>query len=94
MSDSSERLEQCKRSVPERLFQVIQAYGGVTEIAAELRVSTTKVYNWKDRNFPSINSILEIAVITGASMDWLLLGEGPAYRSASDDEAENQHGED
>lgn len=45
----------------------------------------TKFYRWlhEDAPVPATESLLEVALTTNVSLDWLLLGEGKPFRQRS-----------
>jgi transcriptional regulator with XRE-family HTH domain len=49
----------------------------VEKISDKLGISKQSVYLWRRGKLPGIDNLVEIADSTGASMHWLLTGEGP-----------------
>lgn len=50
-----------------------------TEIAEMTSISSESVHRYLNGSAPSIEFITRLAVHTGTSLQWLLLGEGPQY---------------
>lgn len=52
------------------------------EIARQLQLERQSVYRWRDgKNDPSLDTLYLINQLTGASLHWLLTGQGPKYVS-------------
>ena len=61
------------------------ARGGMSqgELAEEIGCNTSQVSRWEHGHYaPNLEHLTSIALATGASMDRLILGEGPIMRSA------------
>lgn len=71
-------------SVAERIGRLIgERYGGSQrKFAVACGVDAKRVTSWLHDNEPSADNLRKIAMATGVSLDWLLLGKGkPRYRS-------------
>lgn len=60
--------------------RLLEAFGtdNSAEIARQLNLKRQAIYRWRDgKNDPSISALLLISKKTGASLHWLLTGQGP-----------------
>lgn len=62
-------------------------YGVKSKIATQIKVSKTTVGAWESGKVPGaegLKNLLEVAKLSGASLHWLLTGEGPQFVRPSD----------
>lgn len=65
-----------------RLEKVVDQAGGATQVAILMGLANSKVYTWiNGRYFPSAKGLADLATATDCNLNWLLLGEGPMYRT-------------
>ena len=72
--DLEERAAKAAEGFPGRLQVLVNEMGGVATLASSMGVATAKVYAWLNGATPNTDSLIELAVATGADLDWLLLG--------------------
>jgi repressor LexA len=65
---------------PTTLFERIQFVlhlESVPRIAEKMGLVKQSVYDWQKGKMPSLDTLIQIAKLGGASLHWLILGEGP-----------------
>lgn len=59
-------------------------------LSSALEISPQTLSSWKGRDSTPYSLCVDFARVRGISLDWLLLGEGPMLRSASDDSGDQR----
>jgi transcriptional regulator with XRE-family HTH domain len=70
-------------SISDRLDQVVKEKlgGNWAELARLSGLTPSTLQGVKDGKDPRANTLLRISAVVGVTVDWLLTGEGPMYRS-------------
>ena len=71
-----------RKQITARIKEVVRDLGGVTAFAKTQGIHPKYVYRWTSNGMvPNTDTVLRLAVISGVSPNWLLLGEGRTYIS-------------
>ncbi len=85
--DADFRLQNEKPELAARIEEAVDRAGGAEAVAAKSGVPKTTLYNYiRGDNEPKATVLGQIAVATGASLDWLVLGGSRTGNFASETE--------
>ena len=77
-ASAEDRLE----GLPERLQELAEVRAGsLTQLGLSLHTAPNKVYKWaRGESQPTLQGMVELALVHKINLNWLLLGEGPMTR--------------
>lgn len=77
-----------------RLRQVLESYGSTSSLARSIERSEGALRKWlRGESEPSVSDLRAICGLTGASVEWLILGRGDRTGSAASREVATSEGE-